>query len=134
MSKFADPLGVAIFVEFANKVKRDGEGYLDYVWQWKDDPNRLEPKESYVKGFTPWGWVIGTGIYTDDVRAEIDRLERNLVQVPLFISGAVIFLLRICSPSKSQNRTWNAKKYWTISRNPLSGTIRWWKPQLKVLC
>ena len=24
----------------------------------------------YVKGFEPWGWVIGTGIYTDDVNTE----------------------------------------------------------------
>jgi PAS domain S-box-containing protein len=93
MSRFTDPRGVAIFVEFANKVKREGEGYLDYVWQWKDDSSRLEPKESYVKGFGPWGWVIGTGIYTDDVRAEISRLEQNLVQVSLLISGAVVFLL-----------------------------------------
>ncbi len=93
VSKFTDPLGVAIFVEFARKVERTGEGYLNYVWQWKDDPTRLEPKESFVKGFSPWGWVIGTGIYTDDVRAEIDQLERNLVQVTLVVSGAIILLL-----------------------------------------
>ena len=29
-----------------------------------DDPQRLEGKESYIKGFEPWGWVIGTGTYT----------------------------------------------------------------------
>ncbi len=66
---FTDPRGVRIFVEFADLVRREGEGYIDYVWQWKDDPQRLEPKESYVKGFAPWGWIIGTGIYTDDVHA-----------------------------------------------------------------
>ncbi len=58
---------------------REEEGYVDYVWQWFDDPERLEPKESYVKGFEPWDWVIGTGLYTDDVRAEIDRIERDLI-------------------------------------------------------
>ncbi len=93
VSEFFDPRGVAIFVEFARQVERAEEGYLNYVWQWKDDPTRLEPKESFVKGFSPWGWVIGTGIYTDDVRAEIERLERNLVQVSLVISGAVVLLL-----------------------------------------
>ena len=87
VSEFTDPRGVAIFVEFARQVERAGEGYLNYVWQWKDDPTRLEPKESFVKGFSPWGWVIGTGIYTDDVRAEIDRLERNLVQVSSLFQG-----------------------------------------------
>ncbi len=90
---FTDPRGVAIFVEFANLVRREGEGYIDYVWQWKDDPARLEPKESYVRGFAPWGWVIGTGLYTDDVSEEIARLEQSLINSSLAISGAVVLLL-----------------------------------------
>jgi PAS domain S-box-containing protein len=90
---FTDPRGVAIFVEFADLVRRAGEGYIDYVWQWKDDPARLEPKESYVKGFAPWGWVIGTGLYTDDVNTEIARIEQSLINASLAISGAVVLLL-----------------------------------------
>ena len=90
---FTDPRGVPIFVEFADLVRREGEGYIDYVWQWKDDPLRLEPKESYVKGFAPWGWVIGTGIYIDDVNEEIARIEQSLINTALAISGAVIVLL-----------------------------------------
>ena len=77
LSSFKDARGVPIFVEFAEVVETQDEGYVDYVWQWFDDPDRLEPKQSYVKGFDPWGWVIGTGLYTDDVRAEIDRIERD---------------------------------------------------------
>ena len=71
LSGITDPRGAPIFVEFAALVQRSGEGTIDYVWQWKDDPARLEPKESYVRGFAPWGWVIGTGMYTDDVNQEI---------------------------------------------------------------
>ena len=90
---FTDPRGVPIFVEFATQVQREGQGYIDYVWQWKDDPQRLEPKESYVKGFAPWGWIIGTGLYTDDVRQEIARIEQNLIVAALAISGAIALLL-----------------------------------------
>lgn len=90
---FKDPRGVAIFVEFAQLVAASGEGYVDYVWQWKDDPQRLRSKESFVKGFAPWGWVIGTGIYTDDVKAEIASIERHLIHTSVLISGAVILLL-----------------------------------------
>ncbi|MEM5775393.1 MAG: cache domain-containing protein, partial [Anaerolineaceae bacterium] len=90
---FTDPRGVAIFVQFADLVRREGEGYIDYVWQWKDDPQRLEPKESYVKGFEPWGWLIGTGIYTDDVNEEIARIEQSITNTSLLISGAVVILL-----------------------------------------
>ena len=93
VSSMTDPRGVPIFVEFADLVRRQGEGYIDYVWQWKDDPQRLEPKESYVKGFEPWGWIIGTGIYIDDVHDEIAQLEQSLINASLAISGAVIALL-----------------------------------------
>jgi PAS domain S-box-containing protein len=93
LSGFTDPRGVPIFVEFADLVQREGQGYVDYVWQWQDDPERLEPKESYVKGFTPWGWIIGTGLYTDDVRQEIGRIEQNLIIAALAISGAIAVLL-----------------------------------------
>jgi PAS domain S-box-containing protein len=93
LTSFTDPRGVAIFVEFADQVRREGEGYIDYVWQWKDDPQRLAPKESYVKGFEPWGWIIGTGLYTDDVNQEIASIEKSLVNTSLAISGAIILLL-----------------------------------------
>jgi PAS domain S-box-containing protein len=90
---FTDPRGVRIFVEFAALVEREGEGYIDYVWQWNDDPLRLEPKESYVKGFEPWRWIIGTGIYIDDVYQEIARIEQSLIHTALGISGAIVLLL-----------------------------------------
>jgi len=93
VSEFVDARGVRIFVEFADLVRRKGEGYIDYVWQWKDDPNRLAPKESYVKGFAPWGWIIGTGIYLDDVHGEITAVKRRLVQTSLGISVVVALLL-----------------------------------------
>jgi len=93
VSDFTDLRGAPIFVEFAELVRRAGEGYIDYVWQWNDDPLRLEPKESYVKGFAPWGWVIGTGLYIEDVNAEIARLEQNLIRSSLVISSVVVVLL-----------------------------------------
>ncbi|MFZ5432944.1 MAG: DUF294 nucleotidyltransferase-like domain-containing protein [Calditrichota bacterium] len=93
VSTFRDPRGVAIFVAFADLVKREQEGYAVYVWQWKDDPNRLVPKESYVKGFAPWGWIIGTGLYIEDVTSEIGRIEQRLVRTSLVISVVVVLLL-----------------------------------------
>jgi CBS domain-containing protein len=90
---FTDPRGVPIFVEFAALVEREGQGYVDYVWQWQDDPERLEPKESYVRGFEPWGWIVGTGLYTDDVRSEIARIEQSLIVTALGISAAMVLLL-----------------------------------------
>lgn len=98
VSGFTDPTGAAIFVEFADLVRRQQEGYIDYVWQWKDDPTRLAAKESYIKGFEPWGWIIGTGIYTEDVRAETNSLKGRLLQtlgtIAVIVAGLLLYVVR----------------------------------------
>ncbi len=81
ISDFADPNGKRLFVECVKIVKHAGAGYVDYEWQWKDEPDRIVPKISFVKGFEPWGWIIGTGIYVEDVRAEIASITRQLTLV-----------------------------------------------------
>ncbi|MEI8064601.1 MAG: cache domain-containing protein, partial [Verrucomicrobiota bacterium] len=71
LAGYADPAGKKLFVESVALVGAEGDGYVDYLWQWKDDERRVVPKLSYVKGFAPWGWIIGTGIYLEDVRIEV---------------------------------------------------------------
>ncbi len=93
VSDFKDTQGTRIFVAFSELVQEQGEGYISYVWQWKDDFDRMEPKESYIRLFEPWGWIIGTGIYVHDVQAEIANLHSHLVKVSLGIIGIVLLLL-----------------------------------------
>lgn len=93
LTEYTDPRGNRIFVEFVNVAQRQPGGYVEYVWQWKDQPERLAPKESYVKGFEPWGWVIGTGMYVEDVQAEIGRLLGRLLWMFLAIIVVVAVLL-----------------------------------------
>lgn len=61
-----DPTGKQLYVEFVKVVKAQGAGYVDYQWA-KPGGSAPVPKLSYVKGFAPWGWIVGTGIYIDDV-------------------------------------------------------------------
>jgi PAS domain S-box-containing protein len=63
------------------------------MWQWKDDETRIVPKISYVKGFAPWGWIIGTGIYIEDVKAEIALITRNVINISLAILLIMALLL-----------------------------------------
>lgn len=93
VSEFKDQRGVRIFVEFAELASKEGEGYISYVWQWQDDEERIEPKESYIRMFEPWNWVIGTGIYVYDVQAEIAKLRSYIVNVSLVIASFVLLLL-----------------------------------------
>ena len=87
-----DPAGKHLFVAFTDKVRDQGSGYVDYQWQWQDDPNRIVEKISYVKGFTPWGWVIGSGVYVEDVRDQIASITRHISMVCLGITAVMIVL------------------------------------------
>ncbi|PLY03331.1 MAG: chemotaxis protein [Desulfuromonas sp.] len=66
LSDYADPNGKRLFVEMVKVVDRSGEGFVDYMWN-KNGSKEQYPKLSFVKGFKPWGWVVGSGIYIDDV-------------------------------------------------------------------
>jgi len=78
MTGLTDPRGNHPFLAMVETVMNHGEGYVNYYWQWKDAPHRIVPKLSYVKGFAPWGWIVGTGIYMEDVQAEITGILDNL--------------------------------------------------------
>ena len=66
VSSFRDPAGTAVFVEFVKAARAPGGGAVRYLWP-KPGSEAPVDKLSFVKRFEPWGWVIGTGIYIDDV-------------------------------------------------------------------
>ena len=67
LSQNADPDGKRLFVEMVEVVRTDGAGIVAYQWP-KPGAQDPQPKVSYVKGYEPWGWVIGSGVYVDDVQ------------------------------------------------------------------
>lgn len=92
VADFVDPTGKKLFLAFVDVVKEHGEGYVSYMWQWKDESGRIVPKLSYVKGFPAWGWIIGTGIYLEGVQEEIATLTRGVALISGGI-GVVVALL-----------------------------------------
>lgn len=93
LSDYADANGVKLFVKAVETVDTHGEGFIDYMWQWKDDSTRIVPKLSYVRGYKPWGWVVGTGIYLEDVKEEITVLKNRLLRISLLIALIIIIIL-----------------------------------------
>lgn len=65
-----DPAGKHLFVDMVEQVKRSGAGFVPYLWP-KPGLDQPVAKISYVKGFAPWGWIIGSGIYADDTSAQM---------------------------------------------------------------
>ncbi len=78
LSDYEDSNGVKMFQEFIDAVQQSEGDYVEYLWQYQDDATRILPKYSYVKKFAPWGWVIGTGLYLDEVDAEIARVRQKV--------------------------------------------------------
>ncbi len=65
-----DPDGKALFVDFVRVVQDKGAGFSSYLWP-KVGSDKPVQKVAYVKGFAPWGWVIGSGVYVDNVDTAI---------------------------------------------------------------
>lgn len=93
LTGYEDSDGKKVFIIMRDLVRQNGSGFVQYMWQWKDDETRVAPKISYVKGFEPWGWIIGTGIYIDDIKIEISRITRNIIHISLIIMGIMSLLL-----------------------------------------
>jgi len=109
LQDMSDPTGKKIFQEMVKVALNQKEGFVDYMWP---KPGSKDPvgKTSYVKYFEAWGWIIGSGVYTDDVDAEIAKTRsENLfwlavatffgVLISLFIS--IRDVIKIINPVKS---------------------------------
>jgi len=76
LSSNRDPSGKHLFLAFVETVRKSGSGFVDYSWPKPGSP-QPQPKLSYVVGFAPWQWVIGTGVYVDDLDAMFNAQLRS---------------------------------------------------------
>lgn len=95
LRELRDPNGKALFREMVEVVKASGSGYVPYQWA-KPGAEQPVDKISYVKGFAPWGWVIGSGVYADDtatqMRPTLLSLLAGLLGTALVV-GTIAFLI-----------------------------------------
>ncbi|SMP77107.1 PAS domain S-box-containing protein [Desulfonatronum zhilinae] len=70
-------------------VTKTGDGFVSYMWPRPNSEDMTEeawyPKESYALLFEPWGWILGTGLYIDDIQAEMRVLRVEVVTFSLLI-------------------------------------------------
>ena len=102
-----DSKGTYLFVEMSKIAKQQGAGFLEYRWakplkNGKTLPNA--PKLTYVRLFKPWGWIIGSGVYIDQIdrtvasrQREIDGRINSLILQVLISSGVVIIIALFAS-------------------------------------
>ncbi len=92
-----DPAGTQLFVEMNKVVARDGKGFVDYQWA-KPGQDAPVPKVSYVRGIEGWDWVVGSGVYADDVdrafRASATRMGAIVVIATLLLAAVTAVIGR----------------------------------------
>ncbi len=100
LSDIKDPNGKKLFVAFAEMVKENGKGFVPYLWPnpKSDNPDKPVAKLSYVMGFKPWGWVIGSGIYIDDVESTFQKqlvaMGTAVISILALLAGLSFIIIR----------------------------------------
>ncbi|MCA1793507.1 MAG: cache domain-containing protein, partial [Desulfobacteraceae bacterium] len=87
-----DSSGKHFLVDFVKTAVAKDSGYVDYMWQWENGVSRVAPKISYVKRFSPWNWVVGTGLYVDDIKKEIGAISQGFLKIFLGVLGIVLLM------------------------------------------
>ncbi|MCA1908753.1 MAG: cache domain-containing protein, partial [Magnetospirillum sp.] len=99
-----DPTGKLFFKEMVDVVRAKGEGVVEYMWP-KPGSDVPVPKVSYVKGVPGWNWLLGSGVYVDDVAATvreraIARGIQTAIGVALLTLVVVVIARSISAPLK----------------------------------
>ena len=105
LSEFKDVAGAKVFADMTAIVKKDGSGFYDYVWP-RPGSTESEPKRSYLVGFAPWGWVIGSGVYVTEARNAAIRFAS--VSLAVGMAGGVAVFLFVQGLARSIQRRLHA--------------------------
>ena len=92
---FKDPNGVQVIKELIDVSQKTEGGFVEYMWI-KPITGVATPKISYAKAFKPWGWMVGTGVYLDEVEklisVEKSALKKRLIKYMMEILSLTVIL------------------------------------------
>jgi two-component system NarL family sensor kinase len=88
-----DPKGEPTIQHLIARAKAGG-GFVDYLWR-KPSSKQMVAKLGYVVALERWNWMVGTGLYLDDIQATMSQLDReasaNISTTLLWIAGIAVF-------------------------------------------
>ncbi|RMF44708.1 MAG: HAMP domain-containing protein [Deltaproteobacteria bacterium] len=92
LSGVKDPNGKALFLEMVQVTGKGGAGFVEYQWP-KPGSDKPVDKLSYVRKHPTWGWIIGAGIYMDDLQARINHAFWTVLVGLLLAVGSSVALI-----------------------------------------
>lgn len=95
LSDFKDTTGKKLFVEHVKALKDTNKAFVYYYWQWYDVREKIQPKLSFVRQLEAWDWIIGTGIYINDIEEEVNELTNDLLRWFIIILIILVVLLAL---------------------------------------
>jgi methyl-accepting chemotaxis protein len=92
-----DSQGRRPFAEMVKIATTKGAGYVSYDWP-RGASSTPVPKISYIKSIAKWDWILGAGVYVDDVNAtvrnEVIHSAGLILVLTLIVTGAVVLISR----------------------------------------
>ncbi len=98
LSQVKDPDGVEVFNAMVKVAKAQGAGVVNYRWP-KPGASAPVEKTSYITLFAPWGWIIGSGVYVDDVEAQFHQQVWKAAAITVGIIVIMAALLTLIARS-----------------------------------
>lgn len=98
VSDVKDPNGKFFFKDIQQLAKSKGSGLITYVWD-KPGFDKPQAKYTYIEVFKPWGWVIATGSYLDDVEQsvtimqDLSQKDTSSVIINIFVGVALLTVI-----------------------------------------
>ena len=118
LSTYKDPNGKLLFVDFVDAVKKSGSGFVPYEWP-KPGFDKPQPKLSYVVGFAPWNWLVGTGVYIDDLKAQTwASTQRSLI-----VAGVILLFMLVVSIFVARSVTGPLRRMTAAMNDLASGNL-----------
>ena len=94
-STIRDANGLLVTAEVARIANQSGQGFFSYVWPHPGETESVE-KISYARTFAPWGWVVASGLYIDDLQQDfmhnLIKVAGGVLAVLLLIGGIAWFI------------------------------------------
>lgn len=73
-----DVYGTKIIENFIRIAEKKGYGFFTYYWSRPGEKKPVK-KVAYVKSYPAWGWILGSGVYVDDIEKEMSVIKHLLI-------------------------------------------------------
>ncbi len=122
LSGSKDPNGKHLFVEMVKATEKTGAGFVKYMWP-RPGKEKPVPKLSAVKRSPAWNWIVGCGIYVDDLEAKINKAFYTILIIVLIAIVLAILLTYLLSRSIATPMRQAVEMLGDIEKGHLSGRL-----------